>query len=201
MRAARKNPLRRSVPVVALRARRHPQPVRRGHAAVLVSPYPTSRLSRSRQVARTLAIMASATRKPPEERVQDALDLLSREHGDMSGDNHTRHRAKPMISLLFQEPVLPTAPRRNPSLKMNRLTRMPIMASADDRADEREPRRSRRSRSRRSRSRGEDDAERYDERYDRNAGRSDDTQEHDSETANLPIVSVMSRAAAAGPVV
>ena len=120
----------------------------------------------------------------PEERVQDALDLLSREHGDMSGDNHTRHRAKPMTSLLFQEPVLPTRSAKEPEPEDE-----PSDTDAnhgerrDDRADEREPRRSRRSRSRRSRSRGEDDAERYDERYDRNAGRSDDAQEHDSETA------------------
>ncbi|MFR0588593.1 Rne/Rng family ribonuclease [Bifidobacterium apri] len=110
----------------------------------------------------------AADAETPEERVQDALDLLSHEHGDAgSSTTRVRHRSKPMTSLLFQEPVLPARQSSDPDAEDGQSE--DDADRHDDREEEREPRRARRTRSRRGRGRNDDDMGREDGHLDQGA--------------------------------
>ncbi|WP_217624898.1 Rne/Rng family ribonuclease [Bifidobacterium miconisargentati] len=96
-----------------------------------------------------------------DERLLDAVDSLP------IGGHDTPRRAKPMTSLLFQEPVLPAAPLHDGDETDS--------AATDD--DDDEPRPSRRSR--RSRNQSDEDSRRADDRRDSRDGAADDEDEDD----------------------
>ena len=133
-----------------------------------------------------------ADTETPEERVQDALDSLSHEHGDAAPSaTRTHRRSKPMTSLLFQEPVLPSRQSSEASASdaddmesEDDSDRRDARDARDERSEEREPRRTRRSRSRRGRGRGEDDVERDDERSNQSANSRDSRDSSDESAAD-----------------